>query len=100
MKIYQAHSSDYYIPKNVYMIAYYSIKDYERMKNVIENNPNSVLRYEVEAIERAFRETPKEYREAVWNNLANDEKMPGRAKAYTIAKSRFVYLVARYAKFL
>lgn len=76
----------------------YSILDYERMKSDLDGCPHN--RIEVAAVEMALDEIPEQYKQAIWNNIFYKEKFPERGKQLSIAKSKFVYLVAQYNDWL
>lgn len=108
------------LPHNVYMRILYIIKDYDRMKceqnDIILSSPGTysgskgqhgdptankalkitLMSRETDAIEMALVLIPKEYRQAVWQNVAYGDKYPAHADytTYSRWRQRFIYYVA------
>ena len=124
MSNYGKKRGKYVLPGTVYMKTIYQIRDYHRLKEKIKDtidagpDPGEVhvsgsrngsvterkamQVYDdgliVDAIEKALTEIPEEYRKGVWHSVMYREPYPIDAarSTYSLHKSRFVYMVARY----
>ena len=116
----------YNLPKAVYWQVYWTIKDYNRLKDERNSltagpsakpidgmphdtgaNPDGVLNQAVrfselddklKAIERARDEIPVEYRKAVWQAMLYDEPFPVYGTAYGMRRKEMIYKAAIYLK--
>ena len=100
-------NNKFYLPKTLYRRVISVIKDYDRMRieadNILFGTPNKdiatfsglvnkptekaairLAQYtnELEAIEKALEQIPKEYRKAVFRNVAFGERFPAEGAAY------------------
>ena len=110
------------MPKNVYHQTLWLIRDYDRMKSeyiamdlcsgVLDGQPRGSdtgdptardtmkligMRDKIEAVEKALRLIPEEYRKGIWENITGYKKYPIDAGTATYArwKQRFVWKVAK-----
>ena len=118
-------NNPYLLPHNVYMQTLYVIRDYPRLKAVIEDIglsasatdgmpkhskvgssvENVAIRLErvfdeVRAVERALDCVPEFYRSGIWRNILYRERFPQGADFRTFQrwKQRFIYETARNLK--
>ena len=124
MRDYQRKKGKYVLPRTLYRMTVYQIRDYyrlkERLKDIVDEQPDprqphvsggkkesnvetkSIKRERdndvVTAIEKAKRLIPEEYRRGVWESVMYNEPYPNDAarETYSRHKSKFVYMVAKY----
>ena len=127
MKDYQpTKNNPYTLPKELYRRILYLVRDYDRIRLVLENlleaglhrpelgeqttwmgigyaDPTAKtaikrmrLLEQVQAVDKALAETPKEYREGIIRNITGRERFPDVAHLNTwkTHKARFIYQVA------
>ena len=124
MRDYQPYKNNkYLLPKTLYKRTLALIRDYYRMKeehdSIGEGSPpppdgmprgtatgnpterdgirRALLKTEINAIEKAWKTLPEEYRNGVWHNIMGDVPYPDDADRVTYSrhKQRFIYQVAK-----
>ena len=119
-------NNPYWLPHNVYMRVLYIIRDYPRMKSeqndVIYTSPEnyngaknehgdptankgvkiSMMSKETDAIDVALKKIPKEYRNAIWDNILFDKPymIPADMSTYRRWRSRFCYYIAERLNYI
>ena len=114
-------NNPYWLPHNVYMGILYIIRDYPRMMSeqnaVIYATPEkhngaksqhsdptankaiklAMMSTRTDAIDFAMQDIPKEYRNAIWDNILYDipYQIPGNRNTFRYWRSRFCYSVAK-----
>lgn len=129
MRDYQRIKNNRYVlPRSVYHRSIWSIRDYDRMKdfvnNVIDCSPNyndgmpknrgisdkvadiaikrcDIMR-EIKIIDEALKTIPVDYRNNVWDNIQYSKPYPKNADRTTYGryKSKFIFEVARRLKII
>lgn len=111
-------NNPYKLPHNIYMQVLYTIRDYDRLreerKDILLSVPDSAspegdptanralqlakVNERLEAIDRAIREIPEEYRRGVWNNIAHAAPYPCTADSSTWGRwrQRFFFYTAKF----
>ncbi len=91
IKTNERRTGKYILPRAVYNMTVWMIRDYERM---LDNE--EFYKGKIEAIEAACATVPSEYMIGVWNNITQYAAFPNDAHRVTYAryKSRFIHKVA------